>query len=132
MINSSSAISNIVKNGNGNALIFTAILSAAIFNSLPTPMDGVYFYRISQLKRDYESGKISAEKFEWHLCLEYYLWTSLWYLGIGGILLLANKDYKTNVKILGTFVAAGLVIGVVEKNIQKDKKLEELKKQKNG
>jgi hypothetical protein len=125
-------INKIIKEGNGNALLFTAILAGAICNSLPTPMDSVYFSRMSQMKRDYEQGKISAEKYEWHLAGEYYIWTSLWYVGLGSVLLLMNKDYKTNVKLFFGLIAAGVVIGTVQKNIQKDKELEQLKSAKNG
>ncbi len=117
-------ISRIVKSGDGNTLLFVAIASAACANALPTPMDSVYFYRISELKRQYEAGKISAEKFEWHTAGEYYVWTSLWYVGIGALLLSLNNDYKNNIKILFTLLAAGLVIGVVQKNVQKDKEAE--------
>jgi hypothetical protein len=117
-------INRIVKQGDGNTLLFIAILSAAAANALPTPMDSVYFFRVSELKRQYEAGKISAENFEWHTAGEYYLWTTLWYLGIGGVLLAANNDYKNNIKLLFTLLAAGLVVGVVQKNVQKDKEAE--------
>jgi len=119
-----SGINRVIKNGDGNTLLLVAIASAAIANSLPTPMDSIYFYRVSELKRQYEAGNISAEKFEWHTMGEYYCWTTLWYLGIGGILLATNNDYKNNIKILFTLVAAGLVVGVVQKNIEKDKAAE--------
>jgi predicted oxidoreductase (fatty acid repression mutant protein) len=117
-------ISRIVKSGDGNTLLFVAIASAACANALPTPMDSVYFFRVSELKRQYEAGKISAETFEWHTAAEYYVWTSLWYVGIGALLLAMNNDYKNNIKFLFTLLAAGMVIGVVQKNVEKDKEAE--------
>jgi hypothetical protein len=116
-------IKKIVDEGNGNALIYTALLAAAIANTLPTPFDSIYFRRMNKLQRDYDAKLITPEKLEWHVAGEYYLWTSLWYATLfTGIYAFGGK-YKTNAKILLTFVAGGLVIGAVKKNIEINKKL---------
>lgn len=116
-------IKKIVDEGNGNALIYTALLAAAIANTLPTPFDSIYFRRMNILQREYDEKKISPEKLEWHVAGEYYLWTSLWYVTLfTGIYAFGGK-YKANAKILLTLVAGGLVIGAVNKNIEINKKL---------
>lgn len=116
-------IKKIVDEGNGNALLYTALLAAAIANTLPTPFDSIYFRRMNTLQREYDEKKISPEKLEWHVAGEYYLWTSVWYLTLfTGIYAFGGK-YKTNAKILLTLVAGGLVIGAVNKNIEINKKL---------
>lgn len=123
-------IQNVIKNGNGNTLIYTALLSAAIANTLPTPFDGIYFRRVNQLRIDYDAKKISAEKMETSIALEYYLWTSLWYVALfGGIYAFGGK-YHNNARLLLILAGGGLVIGSVQKNIERTKEIEKLKQNK--
>jgi len=117
-------IDKVVKDGNGNALLYTALLAAAIANTLPTPADSIYFRRVNALRRQYENKEITAEKFEWHVAAEYYVWTSLWYVALfAGIYAFGGK-YKNNARILLAIAAGGLVVGAVQKNIEIDKKVE--------
>jgi hypothetical protein len=116
-------LKKVVDEGNGNTLIYTALLAAAIANTLPTPFDSIYFRRVNTLQRDYDDNKITAESKEWHIAGEYYLWTSLWYATLfTGVYAFGGK-YKTNARILLAVVAGGLVIGAVNKNIEVDKQI---------
>ena len=118
-------IQKVVSEGNGNTLLYTALLAAAVANTLPTPFDGIYFRRVNQLNRDYEAGKITPEKLEWHVAGEYYLWTSLWYVALfTGIYAFGGK-YSTNARILLALASGGLVLGAVQKNIELNKKLKD-------
>jgi len=120
-------INKVVQNGNGNTLIYTALLAAAVANTLPTPFDSIYFRRINTLQRKYDNKEISAENLEWHVAGEYYLWTSLWYVTLfTGIYAFGGK-YKNNAKILLALAAGGLVIGAVNKNISINKEIEKKK-----
>ena len=116
-------IKKVIDEGNGNTIIYTALLAGALANVIPTPFDSVYFRRINSLQRQYDKDEISAEKLEWHVAGEYYLWTSLWYLTLfTGVYALGGK-YKTNARILLALIGGGLVIGAVKKNIEINKKL---------
>jgi len=116
-------IKKVVDEGNGNTLLYTALIAAAIANAVPTPFDSIYFRRVNKLQRDYDEDKISPEKLEWHIAGEYYLWTSLWYATLfTGVYAFGGK-YKTNAKVLLGLVAGGLVIGAVNKNIEINKQL---------
>lgn len=120
-------IKKVIDEGNGNTLLYTALIAAAIANAVPTPFDSIYFRRVNKLQRDYDEDKISPEKLEWHIAGEYYLWTSLWYATLfTGVYTFGGK-YKTNAKILLGLVAGGLVIGAVNKNIQINKQLKNKK-----
>lgn len=113
----------VINDGNGNTLLYTALIAAAIANTLPTPFDSIYFRRVNKLQRDYDEDKISPETLEWHVAGEYYLWTSLWYAALfTGIYAFGGK-YKTNARILLAVAAGGLVIGTVNKNIQINKEV---------
>jgi hypothetical protein len=117
-------IDKVISDGNGNTLIYTALIAAAVANTLPTPFDGIYFRRVNTLQREYDEKKITAENLEWHVAGEYYLWTSLWYVALfGGIYSFGGK-YKDNAKILMALAGSGLVIGAVAKNIKINKEIE--------
>jgi hypothetical protein len=116
-------INKVINDGNGNTILYTALIAAAIANTLPTPFDSIYFRRVNTLQREYDEDKISPEKLEWHIAGEYYLWTSLWYVTLfTGIYAFGGK-YKTNARILLAIVAGGLVIGSVKKNIEINKEI---------
>ena len=116
-------IKKAINDGNGNTLLYTALLAAALANTIPTPFDSIYFRRVNKLQRDYDEDKITPEYLEWHVAGEYYLWTSLWYLALfSGVYAFGGK-YKTNAKVLLGVVAGGLVIGAVKKNIEINKQL---------
>jgi hypothetical protein len=122
-------IGKVINEGNGNSIIFTALIAAAIANTLPTPFDAIYFRRVNQLERDFDDGKITAEKLEWHVAGEYYLWTSMWYASLfTGIYAFGGK-YKTNARILLALVAGGLILGAVQKNIEVDTEVAKKKSQ---
>jgi hypothetical protein len=123
-------IGKVIAEGNGNTIIYTALIAAALANSLPTPFDGIYFRRVNSLERKFDTGEISAEKLEWHVAGEYYLWTTLWYGALfTGIYAFGGK-YKNNARILLGVVASGLVLGAVMKNIEVDKEIQKRKEQK--
>ena len=122
-------INKVVSEGNGNTLIYTALIAAAVANTLPTPFDGIYFRRVNTLQREYDEKKITAEKLEWHVAGEYYLWTSLWYVALfAGIYSFGGK-YKDNAKVLLALAGSGPVIGAVAKNIKINKEIEAKKAQ---
>jgi hypothetical protein len=117
-------IDKVISDGNGNTLIYTALIAAAVANTLPTPFDGIYFRRVNTLQREYDDKKISAEHLEWHVAGEYYVWTSLWYVALfAGIYSFGGK-YKDNAKVLLALAGSGLVIGAVAKNIKINKEIE--------
>jgi hypothetical protein len=121
-------IKKAIDGGNGNAILFTALLGGIIFNTLPTPIDCVYFRRVNKMERDFDEDKISAEKLEYHVAGEYYFWTGLvWYGGLFTALYFLNQGYKTNAKILLAVIGGGLVLGAVQKNIEIDKSIKERK-----
>jgi hypothetical protein len=124
-------INKVVSDGNGNALIYTALIAAAVANAIPTVADGFYFSLQQKWKQELEEGKITAEQYWKRDIFHYYTITSGYY----GVVLLTmvalNKNsFSTNSKILLGLLGGGLVIGVGIRNIQKDKQIAELKKNK--
>jgi hypothetical protein len=122
-------IDKVVKEGNGNTIIYTALIAAAVANMLPTPFDSIYFRRVNQLERDFDDGKITAMKLETHVAVEYYLWTALWYGALFTGIYAYGGKYKNNARVLLALVAGGLVIGAVQKNIEIDTQAQARKQQ---
>lgn len=120
-------IEKVIDGGNGNTLLYTTLIAAAVANTLPTPFDGIYFSRQQKLKQDLQNGKISITQYWHHDVGEYYLWTSLWYVSlIGAISLFGDGSFKTNAKILMALVSGGLVLGVMQNNIRRDNEIKQL------
>ena len=122
-------IDKVVKEGNGNALIYTALMAAILSNAVPTIADGWYFSLQQKWKQELEEGKITPEQY-WTRDIGNYYTITAGYYGIVLLTMLAlNKNsFTTNYKILLGILGGGFVIGVGFKNVQKDKEIAELKK----
>ena len=123
-----SGINKVIRNGNGNAILYTALIAAMVANVLPTPFDAIYFDRQRKLKQDLEAGRISVERYWYQDIGEYYLWTALWYAGVILVVSAVGSSFKANSRMAIALISGGLVVGVMVKNIQKDKEMQELKK----
>jgi uncharacterized membrane protein YkvI len=121
-----SEIKGALGNGDGNALIYTAILSAMIANVMPTPADAIYFWRQSVNKDKLESGEITPTQYWTRDVVGYYTYTALWYGLVLTIVASMGGTYQTKAKILLGTLGAGVVVGVVANNIKKDEKIKNI------
>ena len=117
-------IKRAIDNGDGNTLIYTALLAGAICNSLPTIADSLYFYLEDVWNKEKEEGKITPERYWGNQIIGYYGITSSYYLILlVTMIALGKTDYSTKAKILLALAGGGVVIGVIFKNIDRDKKI---------
>jgi len=122
-------INKVVKEGNGNTLLYTALIAAMAANAIPTVADGFYFSLQQKWKQELQEGKITPEQYWKRDILHYYTITAGYYGVVLLTMLALNKNsFSTNSKILLGLLGGGLVVAVGMKNIQKDKEIEELKK----
>jgi hypothetical protein len=124
--------SEVIKSGNGNTLILTALIAAAIANALPAPADPLYFDLQYRLKKDLNEGKISPKTYWTKDIFNYYTYTAGWYLLLILLVLAIGGKYETNAKILIVLISGGLVFSVWKKNIEKDEALQKLQKEYNS
>lgn len=122
----------IIAEGNGNALIITALLAAAISNALPTPADALYFNMQQKIKEKLEKGEITPKEYWTKDILHYYTFTTAWYIFLVLIVLALGGKYETNAKILIVIISGGFVLSVWKKNIEKDMAIQRLQKLQNG
>lgn len=118
-------INKVVKDGNGNAIIYTALIAACVANFLPTVADGYYFYKQREWKQQLEEKKITIDQYWIYDAAGYYTITAGWYFSLLLLMVaLGKSDYSTKSKILLALIGGGFVVGVLAKNIQKDKESE--------
>jgi len=123
-------INKVISEGNGNALIYTALGAAMLANAIPTVADGLYFSLQQKWKQELEEGKITPEQYWTRDVLNYYTITASYYGVVLLTMLALNKNkFSSNSKILLALLGGGLVIGVAIKNVQKDKDIAALKQQ---
>ena len=121
----------VIEEGNGNTLIFTALIAAMVANAVPTVADGWYFSLQQKWKQELQDGKITPEQYWGKDIFNYYTITAGYYGVVLLTMLALNKNsFSTNSKILLGLLGGGLVIAVGLKNVQKDKEIAELKKNK--
>lgn len=121
-------IQKVIKEGNGNALIYTALAAAILANATPTIADGWYFSLQQKWKQELQEGKITPEQYWGRDILNYYTITSGYYGVVLLTMLAFNKNsFSTNSKILLGLLGGGFVVAVGMKNIQKDKKISQMK-----
>jgi hypothetical protein len=126
---SGGGFSQVIKEGNGNTLIITALVAAAIANALPTPADGFYFSLQQKIKAQLESGEITPKEYWTKDIVHYYTFTAAWYVFLILLVLAIGGKYETNAKILVVLISGGLVLGVWKRNIEKDEALRKLRQE---
>ena len=122
-------ISDVIREGNGNALLYTALAAAMIANCVPTVADGWYFSLQQKWKQELEEGKITPKQYWSRDIVNYYTITAGYYGVVLVTMLALNKNsFSANSKILLGLLGGGLVISVGMKNIQKDEQIKSLAK----
>jgi len=122
-------IGKVIKEGNGNTIIYTALIAAILANCIPTVADGWYFSLQQKWKQQLNEGEITPEQFWRRDVLNYYTITAGYYSIVLLTMLALNKNsFSSNSKLLLGLIGGGVVVGVAAKNIEKDKAIKDLKK----
>lgn len=117
-------INNTIKNGGGDTLIYTALLSACLANFVPTPADAIFFWREQVDKDLLEKKEITPKQFWIRNTCGYYGYTAAYYALLFGTVYAIGGSYKTKARIILALLSGGLIVGVIAKNIQKDNKIQ--------
>lgn len=111
-------IDKAIKDGNGNAIIYTAIGAAILANVMPTPSDGFFFYQQRINKEKLDKGEITPKQYWTRDVFGYYFYTAAWYGLVLATVASVGGTYQTKAKILLGLSGAGIVLGVISKNIE--------------
>ena len=102
--------------------LYAVGLGLLLSDLIPTPADALYFYRQRIDKKQLESGEITPKQYWLRDAAGYYGYNALWWGGILVISHLAGKSYEQKRNIFVGLIAAGAVLGVLNKNIKADEK----------
>lgn len=117
------SISNAVKGGHGNAILYAGALGLILSDVIPTPADGLYFYLQQKNKAKLESKEITPKTYWTRDAIYYYGLNPIWWTLVLGVVYFTKGGYTQKAKVGLSLVAAGLVFGVLSQNIKKDEKI---------
>lgn len=121
-------IGKVIKEGNGNTILYAALIAAMVSNFLPTVADGWYFSLQQKWKQQLNEGEITPEQFWRRDVVNYYTITAGYYGVILLTMLALNKNsFSSNSKLLLGLIGGGVVVSVAMKNVEKDKAIKDLK-----
>jgi hypothetical protein len=102
------------------AVIYGALFGAIAGDLVPTPGDFFYFKLMRELRDKWTKGEITSKQYWSRETLYYYLLNSSWWALVFLITYNIEGDFQKKLKIALALTGAGLVVGVILKNIQKD------------
>lgn len=113
----------IKQKGAGEAVLYAGLLGLLISDIVPTPADALYFRSMEKNKQLLEAGKITPKQYWTRDALLYYGLNPLWWSLVLGAVVLSKGDLSSKVKLGIGLVGAGVVIGVINKNIREEEAL---------
>lgn len=114
------SIKSAVKSGHGDAILYAGALGLLLSDVIPTPADSLYFNLMQKNKRKLEDGEITPKQYWTREAALYYGLNPLWWGLVLSALYLTKGHYTTKMKVGFGIIAAGAVVGVLNKNIEKD------------
>jgi hypothetical protein len=103
-------------------VLYGAIAGAILGDIIPTPGDALAFLMQRKLRDEWTKGNLSAKEYWAKQALYYYTFNAAWW---GLVLLVVSQikgDAKDKLKVALGMAGAGIVLGVILKNIRKDEK----------
>lgn len=117
------------KKGQGNAILYAGTIGLLLSDIIPTPADAIYFRLQEKNKTKLENGEITPRQYWTRDALMYYGLNPIWWSLVLGAVVLTKGSVGQKAKVGLGIVGAGVVFGVLSKNIiEEEKKLENRKK----
>lgn len=114
--------SKTMSNGGENGALYIALLSAAAGNFIPSPADGIIFWRQQVNTQKWVQGEITSKQKWARELFWYYTAAPIWYGSLFAGVYFFGKTTKQKLMIATAIIGGGAIIGVVANNIKKDDK----------
>ncbi len=101
--------------------LYLAGLALIAGDIIPTPADAAYFHIERKLRNKWQDGTITPEKYWAGEAAAYYLLNPLWWGLVLAAMVLVKGDVAQKAKVGIAVVGAGAVVGVLLKNVKKDR-----------
>jgi hypothetical protein len=117
-----SQVTNLFKGDNAVGGLYVGLIGAWIGEIAPSPTDALDFYWERKWRMQLEAGEIDSKTYWRRISAKYYLLDSTYWLLILGIAIAIKGDIRKKATVVGGILGAGMAIGMIGKNIQKDTK----------
>ena len=114
------SIKSAVSAGHGDAIIYAGALGLLLSDVILTPADSVYFSLMQKNKKKLQDGEITPKEYWTREAVLYYGLNPIWWGLVLSALYFTKGHYTNKIRVGLGIVAAGAVIGVLNKNIEKD------------
>lgn len=115
------AIKSAVGAGHGKAVLMAGFVGLVLSDVIPTPGDALYFWDQQRLRKKFDNKELTAKQYWLKNAAGYYVYNSAWWAIVFGIVMLSKGSYSQKLKLALALTGTGLIVGVISKNIQKDK-----------
>ncbi len=114
-------ISGVAHSKHAKGALYAMLGGMILGNAMPSPSDAWYFHLQTKLRDKWKKGEITAEKY-WKLnAFYYYSIPMLYWLLVGSIIVTVKGSAEKKIKLTAFLVGGGVVVGVILKQMQKDK-----------
>lgn len=121
-------ISKAIGAGHGTAILYAGALGLLISDILPTPADAIYFRLQQRNKEKLEKGQITPKQYWTRDAVAYYGLNPLWWSIVLGAAYFTKGGVNDKAKVAIGIIAAGAVVAVLHKNIERDETIKKLTK----
>lgn len=115
-------VKNLFKSNEAIGGLYVGLIGTVIGEIAPTPSDALDFFWERKWRVQLENGEIDAKTYWRRMTMKYYFLDASYWTLILMTAILVKGDIKKKATIVGGVVGAGMAIGVIGKNIQKDTK----------
>jgi hypothetical protein len=122
------SIKSAVQSGHGNAILYAGTLGLLLSDIIPTPADALYFRLQEKNKQKLEKKEITPRQYWTRDALAYYGLNPLWWSLVLGAVILTKGSVGDKAKVGLGMIGAGVVFGVLNKNIKEEEKILGIKK----
>lgn len=110
-----------ITSGHGTALLYTGMLGLILSDIVPTAADALYFSWERKLRDKWKAGEITPQQYWQRETLMYYGLNPIYWALIMLIVINVPGGASHKAKIAFALIGAGAAVGVIYKNLQKDK-----------
>jgi len=105
---------------NRTHLLYATAIGLILSDIVPTPADALYFKWQSEWKSQLQKGEITPEQYWKKDVVAYYGLNPIWWTLVLGASVTLGKTFEQKLLIFAGVLSGGAVVGVINKNIQKD------------
>jgi hypothetical protein len=117
------SIGGAIKSGHGDAILYAGALGLILSDIIPTPADAIYFRLMAKNNEKLKKGEITPKQYWTREAFMYYGLNPIYWSLVLGAIYFTKGGYNNKLRIGFAILAAGSVIGVLNKNIREEQNL---------